>query len=153
MTEEIKKKQKRDFTFAVGRRREAVARVRLYGSVKEGLNWGESPIVKGQILVNEKPIEYYFPGPVSKVKYMKPFVLTTTDGKFGITIKVSGGGRNGQLDATVFGISRALAAHAPEKYRKILKAAGLLMRDARVRERRKVGTGGKARRAKQSPKR
>jgi len=153
MAEETKRKQRKDFTYAVGRRKEAVARVRLYGSVKEGLTFGELPVVKGQILVNEKPIEHYFKGPIAKAKYSKPFILTSTDGKFGVTVKVTGGGPNGQLDATAFALARALAAHSPEKYRGVLKKAGLLMRDARVRERRKVGTGGKARRAKQSPKR
>ncbi|HEX8965928.1 MAG TPA: 30S ribosomal protein S9, partial [Patescibacteria group bacterium] len=153
MADEVKRKQKRDYTYAVGRRREAVARVRLYGTVKEGLMFGETPVVKGQILVNGNPIEHYFPGPVSKAKYMKPLIVTTTDGKFALTIKVSGGGRNGQLDATVLGIARALSAHSSEKYRKALKVEGLLTRDPRARERRKVGTGGKARRAKQSPKR
>ena len=59
----------------------------------------------------------------------------------------------GQLDAVVHGIARALSLLDRDAYRAILKTAGLLTRDARAKERRKVGTGGKARRAKQSPKR
>jgi len=74
-------------------------------------------------------------------------------GKYYVTVKVVGGGKNGQLDAVVHGIARAFDKADREKFRPPLKRAGLLTRDARVRERRKVGTGGKARRKKQSPKR
>lgn len=149
----IKKQVKRDYTYAVGRRKEAVARVRLYSHVKEGSVWGDQALQKGQILVNEMPVEHYFPGPVSKAKYMKPLSLLTIADKFAITVKVVGGGRSGQLDAMIHGLSRALSAVDVTKYRPTLKKAGLLTRDARVRERRSVGTGGKARRQKSSPKR
>jgi small subunit ribosomal protein S9 len=149
----VKKQQKRDYTYAVGRQREAVARVRLYAHVKDDAKWGDTPLKKEQILVNGKPVEYYFPGPVAKAQYMLPFTLTDTFSKYAITVKVAGGGRNGQLDAATQGFARALVAIDPQKYRSVLKSAGLLTRDARVRERRKVGTGGKARRKKQSPKR
>jgi small subunit ribosomal protein S9 len=145
--------QKRDYTYAVGRQREAVARVRVYVQVKDGQTWGETPVVKGQNLVNGQPIEKYFPGPVYKATYMRPFTVTSTVDKYAITVKVAGGGRSGQLDAMVQGVARALSALDPTKFRPSLKRAGLLTRDARVRERRKVGTGGKARRKKQSPKR
>lgn len=148
-----KRTQKRDYTYAVGRQKEAVARVRLYAHVKEDAKWDESAIKKEQILVNGKPVEHYFPGPSSKVQYMKPLVLTDSFSRYAITVKVAGGGRNGQLDAMTMGIARVLAHIDPLKFRPILKSAGLLSRDARVRERRKVGTGGKARRKKQSPKR
>lgn len=84
---------------------------------------------------------------------MEPFRATNTIGKYSLTIKVEGGGKSGQLEAVVHGISRALQLLDKEKFRPILKKKGFLTRDARVRERRKVGTGGKARRKKQSPKR
>jgi len=149
----MKKQVKRDYTYAVGRRKEAVARVRLYNHVKDDSKWGENVVVKGQILVNEMPVEHYFPGPIAKAKYMRPLSLVDVTEKFAITVKVIGGGRSGQLDAMIHGISRALAAIDVTKYRPVLKKAGMLTRDARVRERRSIGTGGKARRQKSSPKR
>lgn len=151
--EKPKKITKRDYVYATGRCKEAIARVRLYAHIKADLKWGENLINKEQLLVNQKPIEHYFSGPVAKALYSKPLLLTNTVNKFAITISVAGGGSNGQLDAAVFGIARALSALDKTKYRSILKTNGLLSRDARVRERRKVGTGGKARRQKQSPKR
>lgn len=148
-----KKQVKRDYTYAVGRTREAVARVRLYSHVKAEAKWGDQEVSKDQILVNSLPVEKYFGGPVAKAMYMKPFVITKTEGKYAVTVKVAGGGKNGQLDAFIQGVARALSAIDVAKFRPALKKAGLLKRDARVRQRRMVGTGGKARRAKQSPKR
>jgi small subunit ribosomal protein S9 len=148
-----KRKQKKEYIYAVGRRKEAVARVRLYASLKEDAVWGKESLSKGQIYVNEKPIEHYFPGPVMKAQYIKPLELTQASEKYAVTVKVVGGGQMSQLDAFVHGLSRALSLAQPKTFRPVLKSAGLLTRDARVRERRKVGTGGKARRAKQSPKR
>ena len=135
-----KTKKKKDYTYSVGRRKSASARVRLYKGTKENL-------------VNETPIGKYFPGQVNRVKWEKPFKLTDTLGKYYVTVKVNGGGRQGQLDAVVHGIARAFINLDEDKFRESLKSAGLLTRDARVRERRKVGTGGRARRQKQSPKR
>ncbi len=149
----VKKQPKRDYVYAVGRQKEAVARVRLYAHVKDGQKFEEAEVKKEQILVNGLPVEHYFVGPKAKRAYMQPFELTGTFSKYAVTIKVVGGGNNGQLDAAVMGIARALSKVDPIKFRTLLKQAGLLTRDARVRERRKVGTGGKARRAKQSPKR
>lgn len=148
-----KRYSKRDYVYAVGRRKEATARVRLYANIKDGLAWGDQKVTKEQILVNGKPIEHYFPGPLRKVHYMKPFEVTQTVGKYGVTIRVNGGGQSSQLDAVVFAISRVLSLANTEKFRKLLKKEGLLTRDPRVRERRKAGMGGKARRKKQSPKR
>lgn len=148
-----KKQPKRDYNYAVGRQKEAVARVRLYSHVKEGTKWGEVEVKKDQMLVNGKPVEHYFPGPIAKAIYNKPFELTNTVGKYAVTVKVMGGGNNGQLDAMVKGIARALSAIDVAKFRPVLKTNGMLARDARVRQRRMVGTGGKARRKKQSPKR
>ena len=84
--------------------------------------------------------------------FEKPLKITNSLGKYGVTAKIEGGGQTGQLDAFVHALSRALSS-IDVKNRQILKKAGLLTRDARVRERRKVGMGGKARRVKQSPKR
>ena len=149
----VKKTKKRDYFYAIGRRKSSVARVRIYSSVSEGQKWGEEEVKKGQILVNKAPIEKYFSGPVAKAIYTKPLNLTSTGEKYAILVKIVGGGKNGQLEALVHGLSRVLASINKEKYRPVLKSAGLLTRDARVRERRKVGTGGKSRRKKQSPKR
>ena len=137
---------------AVGRRKQSSARIRLYSSVKDGQAWDGIAVSKDQILVNGMPIEKYFPGPLNKAKYMLPLTLTNTVGKYAVTIKVEGGGMAGQLDAIILGLSRALALANREKNRGVLKARKLLKVDARVRERRKVGTGGKARRNKHSPK-
>ena len=153
VTEKTRKSTKRDYIYAVGRRREAVARVRLHTSLKESYKWGEHDIVANQILVNEMPVEKYFPGSLAKASYMHPIKVTGVDGNYAFTIKLAGGGKKSQLDAMIHGISRALAKIEKKKHRHALKEKGLLTRDPRVRERRKVGTGGKARRKKQSPKR
>ena len=133
------KKSKKNYTYAVGRRRSATARVRLFKGT-------------GDTMVNSALIGKYFEGAVSKVSWQKPFKVTGTEEKYYFTVRAVGGGKNGQLEATVLGISRALAK-IKEEYKKALRKEGLLTRDARERERRKVGTGGKARRKKQSPKR
>ena len=154
--EEVKKTKatKKDYVYATGRRKEAVARVRLYKAVKDGLMWGQNEVKKGEILVNEKPIADYFGGDVSKHLYSEPLRITNAHQQnFAFTIKVVGGGPAGQLQAVIKGIANALDALDSEKFRPILKKKGLLARDARVRQRRKVGMGGKARRQKQSPKR
>lgn len=143
----------KDYIFAVGRRREAVARVRLFEHLPTDFTWGEYAVKKGDIVVNEKPISEYFPGDVNRFKYTEPLRVANAQNKYTISIKVVGGGHSGQLDAVIAGISNALAKADPENYRSTLKSKGFLTRDPRVRERRKVGTGGKARRKKQSPKR
>lgn len=138
---------KKNYTHAIGRRKTATARVRIY----------ESASVPGfdgiQLIVNDKPASVYFPGETAKMLYTRPFVITDTVGKFSVTARVLGSGKAGQLDAVVHGIARAMSELNRDAYRALLKTAGLLTRDPRTRERRKVGTGGKARRAKQSPKR
>lgn len=149
----IKKEVTQKYIPAVGRRREAVARVRLYPDAKNGVILGDQIVKKGEIFVNRGPIEHYFTDLVEKATYLEPFRATNTLGKFAMTIMVAGGGKAGQLAAVIHGIARALSTYDSEKYRKILKKKGLLRRDARTRERRKVGMGGKARRKKQSPKR
>jgi len=131
---------KKKYIAAVGRRKKAAARVRLFKG-------------KGEMVVNSQPIIEYFPAQVEKVAYEKPFVVTDTLGKYYATIKVLGSGRAGQLGAVVHGLARALDKENKEAYHTALKKAGLLTRDARAKERRKPGTGGKARRKRQSPKR
>lgn len=123
---------------AIGRRKEAVASVRLIPG-------------SGQITVNGKPVDTYFPGPTAKIKYNQPFILLSVS-KYDATVKTHGGGLFGQLDAMVLGLSRALAGLKPE-YKQSLSMNHLMTRDSRTRQRRMVGTGGKARRRKQSPKR
>ncbi len=126
-------------TTAVGRRKEAVARVRAASG-------------NGQITVNGKPIAEYFLGPLLQKLYSKPLEITKSLGKYSISVKVEGGGKVAQLGAVVHGISRVIAKAEPS-LRVTLKKEGLLTRDARVRERRKFGNAQKARAKKQSPKR
>lgn len=123
----------------VGRRKEAVARVRLLPG-------------NGVLTINGKPVAEYFLGPVFEKKYQHPLDITKISGKYDISAKVVGGGVISQLDAVVHGISRAISKIEPN-FRAILKKEGLLTRDARVKERRKYGLAQKARAKKQSPKR
>ncbi len=148
--QKAEKPEKKDFIFAVGRRRESVARVRFYTA--DTFTWKDQTGKRGDIIVNETPIASYFSGSVAEAGYLLPFKLTNTLGKFGISIRVVGGGKSGQLGASVHGISRVLAAYKAE-FHTTLRKHGLLTRDARTRQRRKVGMGGKSRRRKQSPKR
>lgn len=151
MVKDETKPVKRDYIFAVGKRREARARVRLYEDVKK-YPAVEEKIQKGDIFVNGKKIGEYFGGSVSQAIYNEPFRITNNLEKYILSIRTSGGGNSGQLGAVVHGVSRVLSKMDP-KNRAILKKAGLLTRDARTRQRRKVGMGGKSRRKKQSPKR
>ena len=159
MVEEVQqlkknKNTKKEYIFAVGRRKSSVARVRLYQTIKADLAWGEMPVKKGELLVNEKPISEYFSGEVSKRLYTEPLRITNAHQQnYAFTIKVAGGGPSGQLQAVIAGISNALIALDPDKNRSTLKKKGFLTRDSRIRERRVVGMGGKSRRKKQSPKR
>jgi small subunit ribosomal protein S9 len=134
------RKRKINYIYAVGRRKSASARVRLFRG-------------KGENTINGKPLSQYFPGLINKDKWSKPFKIVDVLDSYYVSVKVVGGGLKGQLDATVNGIAKALAKAKVDKYRTPLKKAGLLTRDSRIRERRKAGTGGKARRKKQSPKR
>lgn len=144
-----KEEAKKDYIFAIGRRKESVARVRLYHN---STTWDGIPINKGDIVVNKKKAMEYFGGGGVKV-YGEPLRITNTEKKFAITVLVKSGGKMGQLDSTALGIARALDKLDKEKFRPILKKRGFLTRDPRVRQRRKVGMGGKSRRKKQSPKR
>lgn len=148
------KNGKKEYIFATGKRKSAVARVRLYEKAKDGLTWGEINVKKGDIIVNERAIADYFGGDVSKHLYTEPLRITNAHQQnYTFTIRVTGGGPSGQLQAVIAGIANALNKLDTEKHRPILKKKGLLTRDSRVRQRRKVGMGGKSRRKKQSPKR
>ncbi len=133
------KKDSKKYTHTIGRRKRSSARIRLFAG-------------KGQSMVNDKPIDEYFKS-IPKVYYLKPFALTQTGGKYYVTAKIEGGGLYGQVGALIHGISRALIKIDTEKYKAILKTAGLLTRDPREKERRKFGNAQKARARKQSPKR
>ncbi|MCL4384457.1 30S ribosomal protein S9 [Patescibacteria group bacterium] len=131
--------KKDHYTFAVGRRKSAIATVKLFPG-------------KGESKVNNQSVDKYFSAVFYHQQYNKPFEVTHTADKFYYSASVSGGGKNGQIEALTVALSRALK-EASSEYTAPLRAASLVTIDARVRERRKIGTGGKARRAKQSPKR
>ena len=124
--------------YGTGRRESSVARVYL----TEGT---------GKITVNKRDIEDYFGLETLKVVVRQPLEATDTTGKFDINITVKGGGFTGQAGAIRHGIARALC-EADEEYRPILKKAGYLTRDPRMKERKKYGLKG-ARRAPQFSKR
>lgn len=152
--EETKQSKLPPYYWAVGRRKESHARVRCYVlSAESDVKFGTVSVKRGDIVVNGRPIEKYFSGEISKKLYLEPFRTTNTLGRFAVTIQVLGGGINGQLEATVHGISRALEKVDKEKFRPILKKKGFLTRDPRAKERRKAGYAHKARAKRQSPKR
>ena len=126
------------YYYATGRRKNAIARVRLY-------------MEKGPVVVNGKPIEEAFPWENWQRVINEPFRTSDTQGRFRVVAKVSGGGITGQAGAIRHGIARALQIAAPNLSTP-LKRAGLLTRDPRVKERRKYGLK-KARKAKQFTKR
>ncbi len=124
----------------IGRRKVATARVRIYEK-------------EGDFIVNNMPVGKYFASiPHASIQYNKPFQITDTKGKFAVTVRVQGSGKKAQIEAVMHGLARALVKKS-EDFRPKLKEAGLLTRDPRMKETRKVGRGGKARRKRQSPKR
>lgn len=138
---------------AVGRRKVASARVRLY-VVKDGpVTIDGIAVDKGSMIVNGIPGEKYFVGEVLKKLYMEPFRTTNTMSRFAVSVRVKGGGISGQLQAVIHGMSRALEKVDKEKFRPILKKRGFMTRDPRAKQRRKAGFAGKSRARKQSPKR
>ncbi len=127
------------YLYGTGKRKSAVARVRLLPG-------------DGQIVVNGRPAKEYFGGrDVYQLVMQMPFQLTGTEGRYSASIKVTGGGHTGQAEAIRHGVSRALLL-ADEGFRPVLKSAGLLTRDARIKERKKVGLK-RARKAPQYTKR
>jgi len=122
-----------------GRRKSSVARVRLIPG-------------KGNITVNKKPLDDYLAMEIVKREVRRPFEITGTEGKYDVIATVTGGGFTGQAGALRHGISRALCQADKEANRALLKAAGFLTRDPRMKERKKYGLK-KARRASQFSKR
>lgn len=131
------------FYQAVGRRKQAIARVRLTPN---------KDVNADRFMVNSKPVGAYFDITGSQYKYDLPLTLTNTKDRFVVSVKVSGSGKASQLDAVIHGIARALIK-VDEEFRPTLKQHGLLTRDPRKKQRRMIGKGGKARATKQSPKR
>ena len=120
-------------THALGRRKAAVARVYLTAG-------------KGNITINDRPVEQYFA--LESLRYIvsQPFEVTNTLGQFDVKVTIAGGGIKGQAEAIRLGIARAMSDLNKEEYRSALKAAGFLTRDAREVERKKPGQPGARRR-------
>ena len=119
---------------AIGRRKSATARVRLF------------PGGDGTIIINERPLQEYFCIEAMIANIQNPLKVTETENRFNISVKVKGGGIRGQAGAIGLGIARALLKVDPE-LRPTLRRGGFLTRDARVKERKKPGL----RRARKAP--
>jgi len=128
-----------EFFYAAGKRKTSVARVRIY------------PGGKGEVIVNDKPANEYFTHMTSIGIVNSPLKITGMNKKFDISVRVTGGGKSSQAEATRHGISKALLEYNSE-LRPTLKKAGYLTRDARIKERKKPGLK-RARRAPQFSKR
>ena len=124
--------------YGTGRRKSSVARVRLVPG-------------NGQIIVNGKDSKDYFCKKTLEMIIRQPLVLTETEGRFDVLVNAHGGGTTGQAGAVRLGIARALLK-ADAEYRPVLKKAGFLTRDPRMKERKKYGLKA-ARRAPQFSKR
>lgn len=125
--------------YGTGRRKSSVARVRLVPGT-------------GNITVNKESLDDYFGMEIVKREVRRPFEVAGCEGQFDVIALVHGGGFTGQAGALRHGISRALCEADREAYRPLLKAAGFLTRDSRMKERKKYGLK-KARRASQFSKR
>lgn len=123
----------------LGRRKEAVARVRLVPG-------------SGQFQINGRTLDEYFPNKIHQQTVNEPFVAAGVEGSYDVIARIQGGGTTGQAGALRLGIARALNAIDTEASRPALKKAGLLTRDARIKERKKAGLH-KARKAPQYSKR
>lgn len=152
-TPKEKKPVKLSFYQAVGRRKVATARVKLYVVPNKEIQINGKTLKVGEMVVNDRPIDKYFPGAVYQKLYEEPFRTTNSLDRFAVTAVISGGGLVGQLGAFIHGVSRAIESIDKEKYRVLLKRKGFLRRDDREKERRKAGFAQKARARKQSPKR
>ena len=127
-----------NYVYGTGRRKTAVARVRLLPG-------------DGGIIVNGKPAAEYFGGASPEGAILLPFRVTETEGRYSASVLVAGGGVSGQAGAIRHGIARALLAAHPDA-RRALREAGLLTRDPRAKERKKYGLK-RARKAPQYTKR
>ena len=126
------------FFYGTGRRKKSVARVRVYAGT-------------GKIIINDREIDDYFGLETLKLIVRQPLALTETSEKYDVICRVAGGGVTGQAGAIRHGIARALL-QSEDEVRPVLKKAGLLTRDPRMKERKKYGLKG-ARRAPQFSKR
>jgi small subunit ribosomal protein S9 len=127
------------YFYALGRRKSATARVRLQNG-------------KGNVVINDKPASEYFADSQYLLEELnKPFRALDQENKYDITVKVSGGGHVGQIDAIRLGVAKALV-EMNEDYKNTLRRANLLGRDPRERERKKFGLKG-ARKQRQFTKR
>ena len=124
---------------ATGRRKEAVARVRIVPGT-------------GKWKINGKDLDVYFPNKVHQQHVNEPFVVAGLEGSYDVIARINGGGITGQAGALQLGVARCLNDADREANRKGLKSAGLLSRDARIKERKKAGLK-KARKAPQYSKR
>jgi len=127
------------FNAGTGRRKTAVARVRLTAG-------------EGEIVVNGRSLAEHFGAAIDEAEVRMPFRVTGTEGHYNAMIKVEGGGVSGQAGAIRHGIARALLELDPEAHRLALRQAGLLTRDPRMKERKKYGLK-RARKAPQYTKR
>lgn len=130
--------ESKPYFYGTGRRKNSVSRVRVYPGT-------------GKVTINNRDIEDYFGLDTLKTIVRQPFAVTATEGKFDVICTVKGGGVSGQAGAIRHGIARALLQNGDEM-RPLLKKAGLLTRDPRMKERKKYGLKG-ARRAPQFSKR
>lgn len=131
---------KKAYFYGTGRRKSSVARVRLF------------PGGTGEITINNRTLDNYFGLDTLKLIVRQPLESTKTGDKFDIVCTVTGGGFTGQAGAIRHGIARALLQANSDEYRPVLKAAGFLTRDPRMKERKKYGLKA-ARRAPQFSKR
>jgi small subunit ribosomal protein S9 len=125
--------EERTYFYGTGKRKSAIARVRLIPG-------------EGSIIVNNVPYEERFPRPEHRRVIQEPLLVTESVGKYNVVVKVEGGGVSGQAGAISHGIARALLK-SDERLRPRLREDGLLTRDPRVKERKKVGL----RRARKAP--
>jgi small subunit ribosomal protein S9 len=125
---QIAKQKESPFTWAVGRRKTAVARVRLTSG-------------SGKWVINGREVENYFPIEAHRTAITQPLRVTETTGKFDVFVNVEGGGPHGQAGAVRHGVARALNKF-DIALRPKLKEAGLLTRDPRMKERKKYGQPG-----------
>jgi len=114
-----------EYIEAIGRRKTATARVRIYPGT-------------GEIVVNDLPANVYFGRALDQMILRQPLSLTGTEGTFNVSVHVNGGGDSGQAAAVRLGIARALCS-SDINFRPVLKSAGFLTRDARAKERKKPG--------------
>ena len=117
-----------DIIWAIGRRKQATAQVRLRAGV-------------GKVIVNSTPFDTYFPTESVRGFVLQPIMVTGTSDQYDVTVTVKGGGTIGQAGAIRHGLARALAKNDTDQ-KNVLKESGMLTRDARVKERKKSGQPG-----------